>query len=193
MKKVYLIFIFISISIINAQIALPTFQGVYKKPTTTTITNLDLTPSSGSVIQTDDPYWPNKGYKFLASQSFTISGGAWYFSLVSGGTTRMNIYNSSGTLLAQGSNASGDGTEQWYQSDIDYTFQSGQTYTISFYTDRSASSLFDRKISSHNYSVDGIVANVYSVSGGSGGNNGNETYPTLTNSWFPFQRLYVVQ
>ena len=99
MKKVYLIFIFISISIINAQIALPTFQGVYKNPTTTTITNLDLTPSSGSVIQTDDPYWPNKGYKFLASQSFTISGGAWYFSLVSGGTTRMNIYNSIAKII----------------------------------------------------------------------------------------------
>jgi hypothetical protein len=105
----------------------------------------------------------------------------------------MNIYNSSGTLLVQGSNASGDGTEQWYQSDVNYTFQSGQTYTISFYTDRSASSLFDRKSASHNYSVDGLVANVYSRSGGSGGDNGNELYPTSTNSWFPFQRLHVVE
>ena len=92
----------------------------------------------------------------------------------------MNIYNSSGTLLSQGTNASGDGTEQWYQSDVSYTFQSGQTYTISFYTDRAESSLFDRKNSaSGGYSVDGLVSNVYSRSGlnSSGGDNGSEAYP----------------
>ena len=56
---------------VYAQYALPTFQAVHKKQITTSI--LDLTPSTGSLIETDDPYWPNKGYKFNASQSFTIS------------------------------------------------------------------------------------------------------------------------
>ena len=180
------------LSSINAQIALPTFQAFLKKHITTSI--LDLTPSNNSLIQGDDPWWPNKGYKFNASQSFTISGGAWYFSLVSGGITRMNIYNSSGTLLAQGTNASGDGTEQWYQSDVSYTFQSGQTYTISFYTDRAGSSLFDRRSASGNYSVDGLVSSVYSRStSSSGGDNGTEAYPNTSNSWWPFQRLHVVE
>jgi hypothetical protein len=194
MKKVIIAVIFCISWELNAQIALPTFQAVHKKQITTSI--LDLTPSTGSLIETDDPYWPNKGYKFNASQSFTISGGSWYFSLVEGGITRMNIYNSSGTLLSQGTNASGDGTEQWYQSDVSYTFQSGQTYTISFYTDRAESSLFDRKNSaSGGYSVDGLVSNVYSRSGlnSSGGDNGSEAYPNSSNSWWPFQRLHVVE
>ena len=73
MKKVYLIIIFISISIINAQIALPTFQGVYKN-LTTTITNLDLTPSSGSVIQTVQHNFTTGNFTTSSSSYVDITG-----------------------------------------------------------------------------------------------------------------------
>ena len=65
---------------------------------------------------------------------------------------------------------------------------------ILFYTDRAGSSLFDRRSASGNYSVDGLVSSVYSRSTNySGGDNGTEAYPNASNSWWPFQRLHVVE
>ncbi|MBT3221206.1 MAG: tandem-95 repeat protein, partial [Proteobacteria bacterium] len=149
---------------------------------------IDLTPTTGTLVEGDPPSYANKGYQFVADKTFTINGGRWWIDMPSGGVVRMSIYDSGGTLLAQGSTAVGNGTEQWYVSDLTYTFNVGTTYTVSFYTDKATTALMDRKDGpTQPFSVSPYVSQVKSRSSSS---QTNEEYPDyLGNSWAPLQQL----
>lgn len=157
-----------------------------------TLTDVNLTPATGTLTETDEPLWANKGYRFTATEEFTIYGAEWRFSLQAGGITHVNIYDAGGNVLASGTDAVGDGSEQWYMSAVNFTFKAGETYTVSFYTDRSSSSLFDRQDNpSYNYAVDGLISGVQHVSTTVAGDGGPEAFPTANNTWAPYQRLLI--
>ncbi len=154
---------------------------------------LELTPPTGNLIQTDDPYWANKGYEFTATQTFSITGGAWWINMPVGGYVSLSIYDAGGALLARGTQAPGTGAEDWYQSNVNYTFIAGTTYTASFYTNLAATALFDRQDSpSYGYQVDGLINNLTHRSSSVSGNNASEEWPDyFGNTWAPHQRLDV--
>ena len=107
----------------------------------------------------------------------------------------MSIYGASGTLLATGTTTygSGSGSEEWLTSDLNYTFVSGREYVVSFYTNQATSATFRRKDSPNfAYGVGGAIQVIRSLSTGYG-NNAQEELPTSTNTWAPFQKLFVVQ
>ena len=152
---------------------------------------LDLTPSSGSLIQVDDPYWANKGYRFTAEEDFGINGFSWWIDMPSDGYVRASVYSASGALLGRGTTTYGDGTEQWLRSDLDFEFVEGTQYTIAMYTNRAASSLFDRMDSpSMGYGVEGFVSGVQGRSAAAG-DDAPETFPVDDNTWAPFQIMHV--
>jgi len=157
---------------------------------------MDLTPTTGVLIETDDPWWANKGYQFTAAQDFSISGGAWWIQLPVGGYVSLSIYDQNGILLARGTQGIGQnlGLEEWYQSDLNFNFVAGTVYTASFYTNFAASSTFDRQDGpQYGYSVAGIVNNVEHRSSSVSGDNANEEWPDyLGNTWAPHQRLDVL-
>ena len=159
-------------------------------------TVLELTPADGNLIQTDDPYWANKGYEFTALQDFHIIGGAWWIQLPAGGYVSLSIYDQVGTLLARGTQGFGQGLgiEEWYQSDLEFDFVAGTIYTASFYTDRAASSIFDRQDGpTYGYAVNGLIDNVTHRSSGVSGDFASEEWPDyLGNTWAPHQRLDVL-
>jgi hypothetical protein len=154
----------------------------------------ELTPPSGTLVETDAPGYSEKGYSFIPRVNFTISGGAWFFTLPAGGITRMKIYNSVGIVVAQSADVAGDGTERWYDAELNYTFFANQSYTVSFYTNRAGSARFDRKdMASETGDYEALLKNVTSRSNGPWGDDGPEAYPTDQNWWAPFQRLTVVK
>ena len=93
---------------------------------------IDFTPTTGNLVQLDDPWWANKGYEFTAQQDFSITGGAWWINMPVDGFVRLTICDCSWIQLAQGGQVWGNGTEQWYESALNYTFMAGTTYTASF-------------------------------------------------------------
>jgi len=157
---------------------------------------VELTPNSGNLIETDDPWWANKGYQFTAAQDFSITGGAWWIQLPVGGYVSLSVYDAGGALLARGTQGMGSnlGLEEWYQSDVNFDFVASQEYTVSFYTNYAASSTFDRQDSPiYGYSVGGVMDNVEHRSSSVSGDFANEEWPDyLGNSWAPHQRLDVI-
>lgn len=155
----------------------------------------ELTPTTGSFMNsTDDPWWANKGYEFTALADFSITGGAWFIDVPNGGFVRLSVYDVAGNLLARGTQSFGNGTEMWHQSDLVYNFYVGQTYTVSFYTDLAASSIFDRMDGPvYGYDVAGVVGNITHRSSNASGDGANEEWPDyFGNTWAPFQRLDIV-
>ena len=157
---------------------------------------LTLTPNSGNLIEGDDPWWANKGYEFTATQDFTITGGAWWIQVPAGGYVSLSIYDQVGNLLARGTQGFGQGlgVEEWYQSDLQFDCLAGNTYTASFYTDRAATSSFDRQDSPvYGYAVDGVIENLSHRSSNASGDFASEEWPDyLGNTWAPYQRLDIL-
>ena len=106
---------------------------------------VDLTPPSGTLVQTNAPGWAMKGYLVTAQQNVTITALQWWIVLPAGVSVAARIYNNAGTLVASGPAVFGNGTEQWYQSNVNFTFVTGQTYTVAFYHSACTSGTFDRK------------------------------------------------
>jgi hypothetical protein len=156
---------------------------------------LDMTPADGNLIETDDPLYANKGYEFTATQDFDIEGGAWWITLPVGGYVSLSIYDAGGVLLARGTQGMGQnlGLEEWYQSDLQFSFIAGQTYTASFYTNYAASSTFDRQDGpTYGYAVDGMIENLTHRSSSVSGDFASEEWPDyFGNTWAPHQRLDV--
>lgn len=149
---------------------------------------IDLTPSSGSLVSADDPYWASKGYLLTASQTINVVALEWWINLPSAATISARIYNSAGTLVASGTAVAGQNNEQWYRSDITYTLVAGQTYTVSMYHSAASTGTFDRRDdATQGFAVSPYVTNVNSRS--NCGTPQSDERPTCTNSWFPYQRI----
>ena len=160
--------------------------------------DLDLTPVDGGVVSGDDPYWADKGYMFTASRDFTIAGGSWQIDMPLDGYVRMSVYDGDSLeLLARGSTTYGSGAEEWLRSDLAYGFEAGNSYLVTFYTNRAGSSLFTRRDGpSYGYSVDGLVDGVTGWSSNNSGDDapeGTDAGGYLGNTWAPYQMLHVVE
>ena len=149
---------------------------------------LDMTPTDGTLIDDiNDPGWANKGYKFTPSKNIHMEAAQWWINLPAGAQVRARVYNTSGTVLAEGTFQTGDGTEQWYRSDIDYVFAAGQTYVLSFFCDQSSVAIHDYKNSpTQPFSVTGFASGIQGVSSSS---QSAEEYPGSNNSWTSFMRI----
>ncbi len=159
---------------------------------------LDLTPATGDLVFGDDPYWADKGYVFTANSTFDITGGSWLIDMPADGFVRLSVYDWPGLgLLARGTATYGSDTEAWLRSDLDFRFEVGQEYLVTFYTNRAESSLFPRQDApTYGYGVDGLVSDVTGWSSYDSGDDapeGTDSDGYLGNSWAPFQVLYVTE
>jgi len=154
---------------------------------------IDLTPPTGSVVELDSPYWASKGYQLTATQNLNISGLEWWLTLPANVTIAARIYDVNGALLATGTVASGNGTEQWYQSNVSFTFLVGQTYTVGFYHSSAMSGIFDRK---DNFTMGFAVSPYFNnVNGRSncGSIYQEDVFPSCANYWGPYIRMVTAQ
>ena len=150
---------------------------------------IDLTPTTGTLIETDDPYWASKGYQFTADQTINVTAFQWWINLPSSATVAARLYNSVGTLLASGTAVAGLNAEQWYSSAISYTLQAGQVYTLSMYHSVASTGTFDRRDSpAEPFVVSPYVSGVYSRSN-CGAVTQSDEYPDCMNTWAPYQRI----
>ena len=142
---------------------------------------LDLTPPTGTLVPDASIGWGNRGYRFVASQDFSLTGASWKANIPTDGVLRLNVYNAAGAFLAQGTTVAGTGIDEWLRSDLDYLFVAGETYTVSFYSDQSFSGGADRKASpSDGWAVDGVVQQLVVVArqvGNMNSNNQLEGFP----------------
>jgi len=150
-------------------------------------TIIDLTPA-GPEVCCDDPDYGVKGYRFTVAQSFTAYAGEWLLELPAGSTMAARVRDGEGTLLLEGSVAEGDGTEQWYASDFEFTFEAGGVYEVVFFLDAPNDAQFRRKTEDYSgYDVPPYLLDLESRS-----RSGEEDGPTTTyNSWPPFMRLVL--
>ena len=143
---------------------------------------LDLTPPSGTLITDASIGWGNRGYRFVASQDFSLTGASWKANIPIDGILRLNVYNASGAFLAQGATVAGTGVDEWLRSDLSFQFVAGETYTVSFYSDQSFSGGADRQDGTiDGWAVDGVVEQVEVVArhvGNVNSNNQIEGYPS---------------
>jgi hypothetical protein len=145
---------------------------------------VDLTPSTGTLNEANAPGWATKGYVLTASQDIDVAGFEWWINLPAAANVAARIYNSAGTLVASGSAATGQDSERWYRSNIAYTMQAGQTYSIVMYHSAPSTGTFDRMNgATQNFTVSPYATNVGSRSSGADAN------PTDVNSWFPIQKI----
>ena len=133
---------------------------------------MQLTPNTGTHEGPTKPGWGNKGYRFTTLTEFSIDGVAWLMTLPVGGYVEAKVYDTTGTVLATGTQTFGDGTEQWYRSDINFDFASGVEYTIDLYTNRADSALMYRRDSpTYGYSLNGLVTDLTHYSSGQSGDD----------------------
>ena len=116
-----------SLSFINAQIALPTFQAVHKPHSTTSGTPENPLQSSGLSISQYPSYWPYMmGYIFTPNVNGTITHIGGYFDGTK--TTRLWQY-SNGAFLASVSVP--DPNYSWTYADItDVSVTAGTKYVV---------------------------------------------------------------
>ena len=154
---------------------------------------IDLTPS-GLLVEGYEPLWGNKGYQFTVEQTFLMYAGEWWINLPDNAYVRASIYDSSGNLLEMGELAFSDSNEEkWYRSELEFIFEEGQTYTLSFYCNQSYDAIFDFidfDIDLQPFNVGDMLTDVWSRSSSS---DTEEQFPDyLGNSWAPFQRMVTI-
>ena len=163
---------------------------------TANVSELDLTPQTGSLVENAAPLWADKGYVFTATVDFQMVSGKWYINMPMDGYIRISVYSWPGLgTLGQGTITYGNGIEEWLTSDLIFDFQAGQQYLVTFYTNRASSSQFDRMNGpTYGYEVAGIVENVISWSSYNSGDDapeGTDADGYLNNSWAPLQILNI--
>ena len=174
----------------NGPEAYPETGNAWAAMQTLVMTDVELTPTTGTPTSGDPPTWANKGYSFTAMQSFDITGGSYWIDMPTDGYVRMNIYSSTGALMGTGTTTYGTGVDEWIRSHLAFSFVAGTDYTVSFYTNRANSASFDRMDgASPGYDLGDLASSLVGVSGGNG-DNAQEVCPTLSNTWFPFQALH---
>ena len=154
---------------------------------------INLTPD-GPLIEYNAPLWGNKGYQFTVQQTFTMYAGEWWIYLPDNAYIRASIYDFDGNLLEMGAIATSDSNqEKWYRSELEFTFEEGETYTLSFYCNQSYDAIFDFidfDIDLQPFNVGDVLTDVWSRSSSS---DTEEQFPDyLGNSWAPFQRMVTV-
>ena len=154
---------------------------------------IDLTPN-GSLVEGNTPLWGNKGYQFTVQQTFTMYAGEWWINLPDSAYVRASIYDFDGNLLEMGEIVLSDSNEEkWYKSILEFTFEEGETYTLSFYCNQSYDAVFDFidfDIDLQPFNVGDMLTDVWSRSSSS---DTEEQFPDyLGNSWAPFQRMVII-
>ncbi len=151
----------------------------------------EITSPIGNFLDNaDDPYWATKGYRLTPSENVPVVGLEWFITLPVGTTIEARIYDA-GTqvLLASGTAAAGDGSEQWYRSDVVYELQPGTQYIVAMYHSNAAAGLFDRMNNANmDFSVLPLFTGVRSVSN-NGGSPQSDVFPSGDNTWAPFMRV----
>jgi hypothetical protein len=143
---------------------------------------IEQTPSDGTLIE-DFPWW-TRGYRFTASVDIPMIAFEWKLTLPDDNFIAARLYDSVGTLLASGPAVWGDGTEQWYRSNIPYDLVAGQEYTLAFYIDDPFNGKMPYKDSpTQPFDIAPYMTNVSNRSGD------GDVWPTNTNSWAPFMRI----
>ncbi|MBW2276946.1 MAG: hypothetical protein JRF63_05600, partial [Deltaproteobacteria bacterium] len=149
---------------------------------------IELTPTDGSLAN-NHPYWAMRGYRIVPSYYMQLLAYEWFFTMPTTASTSARLYTGTGTLLASGTTVFGDGTEQWYRSDISYSLSSGTTYVLAFYTTSVTTCNMDYKSGpSQPFTVPGHFTNTRSLSNTSAT---TEQFPTSDNSWAPYHRVVI--
>jgi hypothetical protein len=133
------------------------------------IEDLLLTPPDGTK-KTGGVYYQNRGYKFTAMKTFTITNAAIHIDLKAGKSYWLKpyIWSGKGGQLKEGYVAYGTGKFGWVNAPITYTFTKGSTYTISFFIsngndDPSGVNMTYQESYKPGYSVSPYVSNVSHV------------------------------
>ncbi|MBT3224419.1 MAG: hypothetical protein HN348_35575, partial [Proteobacteria bacterium] len=150
---------------------------------------IDLTPTDGTLVQDNWVYLESKGYDLTPLVDIELSAAEWWLTLTSADTISARLYDTAtSTLLASGTVVTGNGTEDWYYSEIDYALLTGVQYTIAFHCptcNGSQGPVMDRKSSAtQDFTVPGYFEMVHSRS------TSSDAKPTSSNVWFPFMRVY---
>lgn len=144
--------------------------------------NIDLTPLDGTLTE-DFPWW-TRGYLFTASVDVAMVAYEWKLTLPTDNSIAARLYDSVGTLLASGTVVVGDGTEQWYRSDIPYDLVAGQEYTLAFYiVDPFDGSMPYKEFPTQPFDIPPYMTNVWNRDGS------GDVWPTGANVWAPFMRI----
>ncbi|MCA9706973.1 MAG: DUF4215 domain-containing protein [Myxococcales bacterium] len=172
-------------SLLPVAIGLAVLAPAVAEAATTEIT----TPFGVFLDNADDPYWATKGYRLTPSVNINLQGFEWFLTLPAGTTIEARIYDvNTQVLLASGTAVGGNGTEQWYRSDVSFELQAGTQYVLAMYHSAANTGLFDRQdgvFMSHD--VLPYFTNVRSVSNNI--NQQDDVFPGADNSWAPFMRV----
>lgn len=148
---------------------------------------IELAPQ-GDEICCDDPDYGVKGYRFTVAQAFTAYGARWLLEVPSGTTAAARIWDGDGALLAEGSVAVGDGSEQWYESSFAFEFEVGRTYEVVFFLEAPNLAQFRRSAGDHSgYDVLPYLTAVESRARWGESDGATETW----NSWPPYMTLVL--
>jgi len=159
------------------------------------IEEVDLTPSTGSSTSRTVSR-AVMGYRFTATQTFSITRLDWWIDLPSSASIAARIYDDAGTEVATGSVATGANQEQWYGSTVAYTFESGSRYTVAMYHSDLGAGSFDAKENpTQGYTLAPFVSEVESRSTAGtwgGGDFGDaDEYPAFDSAIAPYQKMVV--
>ena len=152
---------------------------------------IDLTPPTGEPGG-DGGAATTWGYHFVPTSDLHVVAVETFASFHEFSDVHAKICDEQGNLLAEGSTVNGDGTEQWYRSEVDFVLHDGETYSISFYNDYLPHAEINFKASPDQpFAVGEVMTDVYAVSVWSGDAEGG--CPDLWNTWAHFVRIEIVE
>ncbi len=152
---------------------------------TVTETAVEIFPPTGTLYDPgSSSVWSVRAYTVTFAQSQTISGVEWKANLASSDSIHAEIWNTSQTQLALGSNVTGASTEQFYRSNISYTVQANTAYVIGVYMTNVNTVLPRKDGPSYPFTVSGPHGNI-TISACSSTVTTTDVFPSSTNSWGP--------
>lgn len=156
-------------------------------PAAAAAATIELTPA-GDEICCDPSDYAIRGYRFTVSEGFSAYGVEWLIELPAGASIAARVRGPADELLLEGPPTVGDGTEQWYRAEFEYTFEVGQTYDVLVYVAAPNEALFRRSAGN---CCDNVIP-PYLTAVESRSSQGEVDGPSTTyNTWPAFMRLVL--
>jgi hypothetical protein len=152
---------------------------------------IELTPATGQAVENGGDLDQARGYHVIPAEEMEVRAVEWKLKLPgSGHFVQARICDDDGEVLATGTQAHGDGTEQWYRSEVEASLDTGQHYFIAFSFNAAVPWAFDFKDHPvQPYSASELFLDVWSAL--AWGEDTAEACPDTNSNWAPFMRVEV--